>query len=222
MEIYINSLLQKRKRELSKEQDAKQAVLDQKKKEAFGRVCPSCGKQVPPLTLKCDCGFEFTTNKNDSSIEILSKKLSDVKLTQSEEEEIAKAAPATQNAKRKGFVTNKQIDIISTFPVPGTKEDIIDFLSTSVSLAKKELGFIDQKKNVLIIVLIAGIVIPLFGWVFGSLALESMSFSEEKLKKAWYAKCQQVLLKGRSLRGDPEFTQQLDYYERLLNQNNTP
>ena len=32
----------------------------------------------------------------------------------------------------------------------------------------------------------------------------------------WRAKFDQVLIKGRSLRGDAEFTQQLDYYENLL------
>ena len=48
--------------------------------------------------------------------------------------------------------------------------------------------------------------------------MDSKSFSEEKLKQAWRAKSEQVLIKGRSLRGDSEFTQQLDYYENLLSE----
>ena len=36
---------------------------------------------------------------------------------------------------------------------------------------------------------------------------------------AWQDKFEQVMLKARSLRADAEFTQQLDYYENLLNKN---
>lgn len=52
--------------------------------------------------------------------------------------------------------------------------------------------------------------------MWGALFLSGKSFAEEKLKKAWREKFEQVMLKGRSLRGDAEFTQQLDYYESLL------
>ena len=44
----------------------------------------------------------------------------------------------------------------------------------------------------------------------------SKSFAEEKMKNAWREKFDQVMSKGRSLRGDAEFTQQLDYYESIL------
>ena len=170
------------------------------------------------MTLKCDCGYEFTTNKSVSSIQLLSDKLSNITLTKAEEEEeIEDAAPADKQGKREDFIANKKISIISTFPVPNTKEDIIEFLAISVSEANKKIGILDKKKNYFIIVLIAGIIIPFAGWIWGALFMMSKSFSEEKLKSAWRAKCEQVLIKGRSLRGDSEFTQQLDYYENLLN-----
>lgn len=216
LEIYINSILQKRKREHDLAEDAKQEKIDQKKKEAFGRVCPNCGRQVPPMTLKCECGYEFTQQRAISSIQLLSEKLSNITLTKAEEKEIEEAADADQNGKREGFIVNKKINIISTFPVPNTKEDIIEFLALSVAGANKKLGFLDIKKNCFIIVLVAGIVLPLFGWIWGALFLMSKSFAEEKLKAAWREKFESVMLKGRSMRGDSEFTQQLDYYESLL------
>lgn len=40
---------------------------------------------------------------------------------------------------------------------------------------------------------------------------------ENKVADAWEAKFSQVLIKGRSLRGDEEFTRQLDYYESQHN-----
>ena len=120
LEIYINSILQRRKRELAKEQDAKQEIFDQKKKEAFGRTCPNCGKQVPPLTLKCDCGYEFTTNHQISSVQILSEKI----------EKILEKPLPNNDEKRKEEIENRdqQIrEIISVFPVPNLKEDIKNF-----------------------------------------------------------------------------------------------
>ena len=90
-------------------------------------------------------------------------------------------------------------------------------MAISVASANKEISFLEKKKNFFIIVLIAGIIIPVAGWMFGFMIMYDKSFIEEKLKNVWRAKCEQVLIKGRSLRGDAEFTQQLDYYENLLN-----
>ena len=78
LEIYINSILQKRQKELEKENNAKMEQYYREKKEAFGRVCPNCGKQVPPMTLKCECGFEFSNSKSLSSVELLVEKIEEI------------------------------------------------------------------------------------------------------------------------------------------------
>lgn len=196
-------------------QNTEQAA-DMAKRDKIGPVCPQCGKQVPPLTLKCECGYEFTNEKHSYSMQILSERLNAISLTDDELKEIKEAAEADKAGKRSDFLASKQINMITTFPVPNTKEDIIDFLSTSISLANKEIGFLDKKKNYFIVVVLAGIIIPVLGWLYGFMSMMGKSFSEEKLKQAWRAKSEQVLIKGRSLRGDSEFTQQLDYYENLL------
>ncbi len=217
LEIYINSILQKRKKEHDLAENGKQEKIDQKKKEEFGRVCPNCGRQIPPMTVKCVCGYEITTPSNSvSSVQILSKKLSEITLTESEEKEIEEADPAEKKGLREKFIADKKIDIISTFPVPNTKEDIIEFLALSVAGANKRLGFLDIKINCYKMVAIAGIIIPFFGWLLGAFFIMSKSFAEEKMKNAWREKFDQVMSKGRSLRGDAEFTQQLDYYESIL------
>lgn len=218
LEIYINSLLQRRARELNQKREEELNMLSKQKKEAFGRVCPNCGAQVQAMTLRCDCGYEFTNAKAVSSVNLLYEKLNSVTLTAEEERTVkaAIAAPAMERLRKK-MLTEKKISIISTYPVPNTKEDLLEFLSISVSEANKKLSFTEQKKNVYILVLIAGIVIPVLGWLAGLVQVElNMNFPEEKLVKAWRAKCEQILLKGRSLRGDAEFTQQLNYFESLL------
>lgn len=217
LEIYINSLLQRRARELYQKREEEWNELSKQKKEAFGRVCPSCGAQVQAMTLRCDCGYEFTNAKAVSSVNLLYDKLNSVTLTAEEEKTVKKATTAEeQDMLRKNMLIEKKISIISTYPVPNSKEDLLEFLSISVSEANKKLSFLEQKKNVLILVLIAGIVIPVCGWIIGFGLTDRMTFSEEKLVKAWRAKCEQILLKGRSLRGDAEFTQQLNYFESLL------
>ena len=50
------------------------------------------------------------------------------------------------------------------------------------------------------------------------LALDVDTLKYNKLANVWRAKFEQVMIKGRSLRGDAEFTQQLDYYESLFKQ----
>ena len=206
VDVYLNAEIQK----------AEQAA-DAAKRDKIGKVCPQCGKQVPPLTLKCECGYEFTNAKQSYSMQILSERLNAISLSDDERKEIEGYATGGDKARR-DLLDSKQINLISTFPVPNTKEDIIDFLSTSISLANKEIGFLDKKKNCFILAVLSGIIIPVGGWVFGAIFMMVKSFSEEKLKQAWRAKSEQVLIKGRSLRGDPEFTQQLDYYENLLSE----
>lgn len=218
LEIYINSLLQRRARELNQKREEELNVLSKQKKEAFGRVCPNCGAQVQAMTLRCDCGYEFTNAKAVSSVNLLYDKLNSVTLTEAEEKTVKKAEDAEEQDKlRKNMLTEKKISIISTYPVPNTKEDLLEILSISVSEANKKLGFTEQKKNVYFLVFLAGIVVPVLGWMLGYEEVkQKMLFSEEKMVKAWRAKCEQILLKGRSLRGDAEFTQQLNYFESLL------
>ena len=44
------------------------------------------------------------------------------------------------------MLTEKKISIISTYPVPNTKENLLELLSISVSAANKKLSFLEQKK----------------------------------------------------------------------------
>jgi uncharacterized OB-fold protein len=68
-------LLQRRQRELREKNDSLEKEYEQEKKKAIGPVCPKCGKQVPPLTLKCDCGYEFTKQTHVSSVQIFAEKI---------------------------------------------------------------------------------------------------------------------------------------------------
>ena len=230
LEIYINSILQRRKKEQTRLEDERQAVIDQKKKEAFGRVCPNCGKQVPPMTLKCDCGYEFTNNKQVSSVQLLADKIEGImnerKRDGEDEEDFEKHR------------IEKICDTISLFPVPNTKEDIIEFLSMAAPNSKTKGGIWGTSGGrilLLICILVTAFVLEyilmnegygyaifftlLFGGLYGAMVISQSdqgTLRHNKIAKAWRSKFDQVMIKARSLRGDAEFTQLLDYYENLL------
>ncbi len=244
LEIYINSLLQKRARELENEKNAERKKIEKEKKEAFGRKCPNCGAQVPPLTLKCECGYEFTTSKSVSSVQILSDKIETI-LSQ----KYKHTDPDSDSYKEEVRQRYQRVkETINLFPVPNTKEDIIEFLALSTPNAKQKGGIWGTKSGRILtgwIVFISFFVISIVWCILsghaedgsigailffglGLLGLPFMGFliSASKvnatyihndLATAWRAKFDQVLMKGRSLRGDAEFTQQLDYYENMLN-----
>jgi hypothetical protein len=240
LEIYINSLLQKRARELENEKNAVRKQIEKEKKEAFGRKCPNCGAQVPPLTLKCDCGYEFSTTKSVSSVQVLSEKIEKI-MSEPFKNSNFPGSPEYKEDVRQRYQRVK--DTINLFPVPNTKEDIIEFLAISAPNAKKIGGVWGTKSGRTLVI---GIICLLFvlgmtlldlslgdggelfaiGFCLGCIVFLSFilsssnvnpTFIHNDLANAWRAKFNQVLMKGRSLRGDAEFTQQLDFYENRLN-----
>ena len=252
LQIYINSILQKRQRERAEAEDAKQAELDRKKKEAVGRICPQCQRPVPPMSIRCQCGYEFVNANRLSSVQILNEKLNSITLTEAEEEELKKPVKNSQTGEEaphdSEWVLNqmekikfkKRIDIITTFPVPNTKEDIIEFLALALPNSKRKGGFLwgTPLGRCVLVVIIEAVILTLVSFIdnpdwritafgsailWGSLIVGSVvgltdrdTLKQNKMANVWRAKFEQVLIKGRSLRGDAEFTQQLDYYEKLL------
>lgn len=229
LEIYINSLLQKRAREIENEKNAIRKQAEKEKKEAFGRRCPNCGAQVPPLTLKCDCGYEFTKQNSTSAVQILADKI----------ENINNKPLPSRDSERDNEIKSRNsqiIDLISVFPVPNTKEDIIEFLSLAAPNSKLKGGLwgsiIGRIKLFSIVAVIGfflclifggfelGCIVLFFVALFGGLSCAEWDqdpIRYNKRAEAWKAKFDQVMMKGRSLRGDSEFTRQLDYYESMLN-----
>lgn len=230
VEIYIQSLLQKEQQLRKKKEDEKDALYDKEKKAATGRVCPMCGRQVPALTLKCECGHEFQTTPGEkkSSVQELVEKIDKIK------------------AGKSGNIEQQVRDLISLFPVPNTKEDIVEFLALSAPNSKSRGGILGTKMGRFILVAVVAVIILIIailvtpengddllsmsGLEIGAMyALGVLSWggililaSNDEMVKwnrnvaVWKAKFDQVLLKGRSLRGDIDFQRQLDYFEQMV------
>ena len=91
-----------------------------KEKKAERGVCPHCGAALESFSTVCPaCGEEVRQKKTVSSIKELNAKLENI----------------TDLERRRSIVTS--------FPVPNTREDLLEFLSLCAPNAKKAGGFTD-------------------------------------------------------------------------------
>lgn len=255
LEIYINSLKQKHSRELKEKEALIQQQAEEKRKieiqaqikeakerekadrkEVGYKECPKCHRPVASSALVCECGYEFSNRKSVSSVQVLIDKIEKITGTPINVKatlfDLDGSKAKIEEARKR---TNQVVDAITMFPVPNTKEDIIEFLSLSCSLAKAKAGLWGTIVGRIIIFagigLIAAIIalivnptftfmamlFPLVGAILTCTMFDQETILYNKKAAAWRNKFEQVLLKGRSLRGDAEFSQQLDYFESLLN-----
>jgi len=251
VEIYLDAEIQK----------AEQAA-DVEKRDKIGKVCPQCGKQVPPLALVCDCGFEFTGQNKQSSVQLLFDKINNIQLTDAEidscssvvkekvgeksyravKDDKGNVVKKLDGAKAEKLKEQKKLDIIQSFPVPNTKEDIMEFLALAAPNSKMKGGFFGTiPKRLIVLGILAVIIIgvlyiidppgpgkndgalPMVGGIYviggaiaGAFLIDRDTLRWNKSANVWRAKFDQVLMKGRSLRADEEFTRMLDYYENLI------
>ena len=152
------------------------------KSEKYGDVkkCPSCGAMIESFTTRCpDCGFEFRNIEAVSSSNALFKKLESL-----------------DSQKKGGFfdvfkdaaISDKKIQVIKTFPIPNTKEDLLEFLSMAAPLGK-----------------------PKSIWSAGEDA------ETQRLRNAWREKCVQVIMKARfSMKDDPDTLAEIEKYAKEL------
>lgn len=216
--LYVNSLVKKRQRELEADVTSKAQKYEKDKKDAIGNICPKCGKQVPAMSVVCPyCGCEMVKTTSNESVNLLFKRIDDINHNyDSQFEKIGQYIGSIKHNKMIAERERQIIDAITLFPVPNTKEDIIEFLSTSVSQAKADIGFFNTMKGRIILTIL------LLISIIGTPAIEDLYSSTNEAtikrnrKKAWRTKSEQIIMKARSIQGDPDFQKQIDYYESLL------
>lgn len=118
---------------------AKSAQPSAPKSEKYGdvRKCPACGAIVPSMAAKCpECGYEFTNVEANSSTRLLMQKIDEIQ---------AQYAELTANVDNKdestirtrGYQVKRQLNdrtaqLIQNFPIPNTREDLIEFLTLCI------------------------------------------------------------------------------------------
>lgn len=146
-----------------------------KEKNGNIKTCPACGAHVKAFQIKCDdCGHEFRdTNASKSIIsfyeELKNKSLQD------------------------------QSIIVSSYPIPSNKEDILEFLSISVGNCKR----LDNEERM-------AYSTSVWGGKFSS----DLGF-RESLINAWQGKTIQAINKGKTLfKNDSILLSEITRYEK--------
>ena len=104
-----------------------------KEKEKVGNIktCPACGAAFKSMEINCvDCGHEFSNiNTNLTILNLLAR----IDKIESEKNSIFLNLTSTEKFIQ-GQEFEKRIgDVIKNFPVPNTKDDILEFLTYSIS-----------------------------------------------------------------------------------------
>lgn len=231
LNFYINQLSKIIGKKQSESIADAQAQYIQKQRDAIGNECPKCHKQIPPMSLECPyCHTKVVNKKANSSVQDLANKIEKVYYQKFSGNEIDQESKKNQRI----------IDLITMFPVPNTKEDILEFLALAAPNSKSKggiLGTIPKRLmtyGVILVVLIILMfiffpgsgndygVVPMDVGAFGFLIFGFLTFAVDrstlrwnKIAQAWRSKFEQVLMKGRSMQGDSDFQSQLDYFEKL-------
>jgi hypothetical protein len=173
-----------------------------KQKVKAGNIitCPACGATVDSFTSKCiDCGHEYRNTNAVSSAQKLSILLNEAS------DNIRKAKEELQLSgvnKYNSHLFNPlniakeihtvQATIISSFPVPNTKEDLLEFISLTDAEAKKKTNKIS-------------------GYIFDG---------SDMIINAWLSKREQIINKSRIIfKDDIHLLKIIENYEANFKEN---
>jgi hypothetical protein len=171
------------------------------KSDKFGDVkkCPACGAMVQSFQTKCpECEHEFSNVEANASIEKLFKMLNDAENERQENKGISVGkAIGGVLGKMYGIggvgdkINNKKMEIIKNFPVPTTKDDILEFLSLAVPNAKKTGNLFNKE--------------------------EPEIKAHNTFVPVWKSKCEQIIMKAKfSMKDDKNAYAEIKEYAKEL------
>ena len=169
------------------------------KSDKFGDVkkCPACGSMVQSFQIKCiDCGHEFSNIESNVSINKLFEMLNDAENERKDEGMSVGKALGGMFANAYGLgggdkVDSKKKTIISNFPIPTTKGDIVEFLSLAVPKAKTAGNFLTKDKP--------------------------ENKGHNNFVNVWKTKCEQIIMKARfSMKDDKKTLEEIEHYAKQI------
>jgi cell fate (sporulation/competence/biofilm development) regulator YlbF (YheA/YmcA/DUF963 family) len=129
---------------------AKSAQPSAPKSEKYGdvRKCPACGAIVPSMAAKCpECGYEFTNVEANSSTRLLMQKIDEIQAQYAEltanVDNKDESAIRTRGYQVKRQLNDRTAQLIQNFPIPNTREDLIEFLTLCIGNSKADSIMLD-------------------------------------------------------------------------------
>jgi hypothetical protein len=177
--------------------DGKIAILNKKEntittskssKEGDIKKCPACGATAKSFTTICPDCSHEFRNIQASN----AMRVFEAKLLEIENTTEYKDANNTTEynaAYQKAYLVSlKKAEYLTNFNIPNTKEDILEFLSIAVPQANIKISFFEKLGP------------------------------DAKLKNAWRAKCEQIIMKARfAMKDDKKTLDEIEFYAKQLN-----
>jgi hypothetical protein len=189
---------------LMKKEHASNYSTPKSNKEGDLKKCPSCGSPVQSFASNCpDCGHEFRNIESSNSVRDFFIMLNELESKTKDDENNPLKAIGNAYAKMfsdggvfgGGKEGRQKRELIKNFPVPNTKEDILEFLALGVPRAKKKGNFFSSN--------------------FSDGAWEIKAHN--LLVPIWQSKCEQIIIKARfSLKDDKKTLEEIEYYSKQL------
>lgn len=168
------------------------------------KKCPSCGSSVESFNTKCsDCGHEFRNIESSTSVKEFFRMLNNFESNTEEDESNPLKAFGNSFAKMYsdggifggGKEGRQKREFIKNFPIPNTKEDILEFLALGIPRAKKKGNFFSSN--------------------FSDAAWEIKAHN--LLVPIWQSKCEQIIIKARfSMTDDKKTLEEIEFYAKQL------
>lgn len=202
-EMVLEAKLFEKQKSMQQEEPKTKEAANKSDKYGDVKKCPACGSIVQSFQIKCiDCGHEFSNIESNASINKLFEILNDAENERKDERMSFGNALEGMFAKSFGLDVGNKVDsrkktIISNFPIPTTKNDILEFLSLAIPNAKKAGNF------------------------FTSGSFNSPANHRNKLHNdfvtVWKAKCEQIIMKARfTMKEDKQTLEQIERYAKEI------
>ena len=194
VEMILDGKIALQKKELGHTQLSKENISN---KAGDIKKCPSCGAPVESFKTKCtECDHEFRNTAIANAVKDFFQKYNNIEIEERKRTEDVKehwSNAGMNSINTNNAILKRQLSLISTFPVPNPKEDMLEFLSISIPEATKNLrlGFI--------------------GIILGA------AHKDVQLKNAWHSKSEQIIMKARiSMKEDRQTLEEIEYYAKQL------
>jgi hypothetical protein len=188
--------------ELRNTEAVNSAVIDAAptKPKADLSKCPACGGVLPAYAARCtDCNFEISERDSNASIQKLFEMLNQIESSRQDSVDSSNPFAALGNFYAKSFssilgpgaIERKKMEVISSFPIPTTKADMLEFLALALPKAKQNGNFLTRN------------------------SAENKVHNE--MVPVWKTKCEQIIIKARfSLKDDPKILQEINNYANQI------
>ena len=152
-----------------------QAIQAKPAKEKIGNIktCPACGASIRAMELACsDCGHVFTNVKANSTVQKLFEELQKIEHAESNKTSDSFFDKLDINDQKKRLaLATRHSSLISSFPIPNSKEDLLELISIAVAESTKSTNDLGLGVN----------------------------DGSDLIKKSWIAKGEQALIKAKLL-----------------------